>query len=162
MSAYHNKRAKEIVKTIIYATLATVDEAGNPLNSPVRYNFDSDMNIYWVSDKEGQHSKNIRKNGKAFIVIYDSTVPEGQGEGLYLECIASEVNDVEEVKRYRTIKKGPDWDGPDDFFGDVVRRVYKAVPKRVWVNDAEMDGNVFVRDTKVEIELETLMNLVSP
>jgi len=42
-----------------------------------------------VSDKNGQHSKNIAENNRVFIVIYDSTVPEGDGEGVYIQAMAS-------------------------------------------------------------------------
>lgn len=130
MSEYHNKRAQEILQKIIYATLATVTKDGKPWNSPVRHCFDKDMNIYWFSDKEGQHSKNVRENGKVFIVIYDSTVPEGKGEGVYFEAAVEELNDPDEIRLARRIKKGEDKDAPDDFMGGAVRRVYKATPLR--------------------------------
>ncbi|HTE22270.1 MAG TPA: pyridoxamine 5'-phosphate oxidase family protein [Candidatus Limnocylindria bacterium] len=105
MSDYHNKRAKEILQKIIYATIATASKDGKPWNSPVRHTYDKDLNIYWFSDKEGHHSRNVRQNENVFIVIYDSTVPEGQGEGVYFEAKAYEVNDPEEIRHARLIKK---------------------------------------------------------
>lgn len=157
MSDYHNKRAVEIVKTIKYATLATVTPDGKPWNSPVRHEYDSDLNIYWFSDKEGRHSKNVRANSSVFIVIYDSTVPEGEGEGVYIEAVVEELNDPAEILRVRKLKKGEDYEGkPDDFTGDAVRRVYKAVPKRVWMNDAEITDGVFIRDYRAEVPLDII------
>ena len=162
MSEYHTKRAQEIVQRIIYATIATASVQGKPWNSPVRHCFDEDMNIYWFSDKEGQHSKNVRENEQVFIVIYDSTVPEGQGEGLYFEATAEELNDSEQIRKARRIKKGEDKDAPDDFMGDAIRRVYKATPIHAWVNDADEKDGIFLRDFRVEVPLSDLKNLQSP
>lgn len=156
MSDYHNKRAKEILEKIIYATLATVTDEGKPWNSPVRHVYDDDLNIYWFSDKENQHSKNVRSNGEVFIVIYDSTVPEGDGEGVYLQCTVTELTDPDEIRKARRIKKERDMDDADEFLGNAIRRVYKAEPRCVWMNDAEIDDGKFIRDYKVEVPLDEL------
>lgn len=157
MSDHHQKRAKEILQKIMYATVATANKDGKPWNSPVAHVYDKDLNIYWFSDKEGQHSKNVRENQDVFIVIYDSTVPEGDGEGVYIEAKVVELTNPEEILEVRKIKKGADYSGkPDDFLGDAVRRVYKATPQRVWMNDAEIEDGVFIRDTRVEVALSEL------
>lgn len=159
--ANYTQRAKQILEDIIYATVATSTKNGQPWNSPVRCVYDKDLNIYWFSDKEGQHSKNVRENDNVFIVFYDSTVPEGDGEGVYVQAKAHEVNDPEEVTHARRIKKGADYSrSPDDFLGDAVRRVYKAVPRKVWMNDAEVKDGVFIRDFRVEIPLDELKELL--
>lgn len=149
-------QAMTILKTIIYATVATASKEGIPWNTPVAHQFDADLNIYWFSDKEGQHSINVRDNANVFIVIYDSTVPEGEGCGVYFQAKAYEVNDPEEIRKARRIKKGPDMDAPDDFMGAAVRRVYKAIPNRVWMNDAEITSGRFIRDYRVELPIEQL------
>lgn len=157
MSEHHNQRAKEILEKIIYATIATATKEGKPHNSPVRHVYDSDLNIYWFSDKEGVHSKNVRENEDVYIVIYDSTVSEGDGEGVYIEAKAYELTDPHEINRVRRIKKGEKFGGDaDDFLGDAVRRVYKAVPQRAWMNDDEIDNGKFIRDFRVEIPLDVL------
>jgi uncharacterized pyridoxamine 5'-phosphate oxidase family protein len=150
-------RAKAILGKIRYATIATASKNGKPWNSPVAHEYDKDLNIYWFSDKNNQHSKNVRENPEVFIVMYDSTVPEGEGVGLYIEATATEVTDSDEITFARRIKKGSDYDRPaDDFLGDAVRRVYKAMPQRVWLNDAEMRDGVFIRDYRIELSLEQL------
>jgi nitroimidazol reductase NimA-like FMN-containing flavoprotein (pyridoxamine 5'-phosphate oxidase superfamily) len=156
MSGYHDNRTSEILKTIKYATIATVSKGGKPWNSPVRHVYDEDLNIYWFSDKENQHSRNVRENEDVFIVVYDSTVPEGKGEGVYIQAKAYEVSDPEEIRLARRLKKGPDMDTPDDFMGDAVRRVYKAVPEQIWMNDAEIKARLFIKDYRVEINLEDI------
>lgn len=61
------KRAAEIITQIQYTTLATVTPEGLPWNSPVARVYDQELNFYWFSDKEGQHSRNVRHNGQVFI-----------------------------------------------------------------------------------------------
>ena len=162
MSDYHDKRAVEIIKQIRYATLATVTPEGLPWNSPVAHEYDNDLNIYWVSDKEGQHSKNVTAKNKVFIVIYDSTVPEGDGEGVYIQANVEQVTDPEEILKVRRIKKGSHFEqSPDTFLGESIRYMYKAVPEKVWMNDAEVTDGVFIRDYRVEISLETIRGLLS-
>lgn len=159
MSDYYTDRAKEILEKIIYATVATASKEGQPWNSPVRHVYDKELNIYWFSDKESQHSRNVCENESVLIVIYDSTVPEGEGEGIYIQAKAHELNDLAEVSFARRIKKGPDFDAPDDFIGDAIRRVYKAVPQKIWMNDAEIKDGKFIKDYRIEISLEKLKEL---
>jgi general stress protein 26 len=159
--SYYLKRANEIVRTIHYATLATVCEDGKPWNSPVAKMHDDELNIYWVSDKEGTHSRNVRRTQNTFIVIYDSTVPEGQGEGVYIQAKVYELNDRDQILELRQKKKNnPDLNDADKFLGDGIRRFYKAVPERVWMNDAEMNGDEFIRDIRVELPLDELKKLL--
>jgi nitroimidazol reductase NimA-like FMN-containing flavoprotein (pyridoxamine 5'-phosphate oxidase superfamily) len=157
MTDYYTKRTKEILSAIRYATIATASKDGRPWNSPVAHVHDDDLNIYWFSDKDNQHSRNVRENEDVFIVIYDSTVPEGDGEGVYIEAKAIELNNADEIQFARKLKKGPDYNHPaDNFLGDATRRVYKAIPQRIWMNDAEEKDGVFLRDYRVSIPLDDL------
>jgi nitroimidazol reductase NimA-like FMN-containing flavoprotein (pyridoxamine 5'-phosphate oxidase superfamily) len=150
----HNERAKEIIKEILYITIATTSREGQPWNSPVYSAFDESYNFYWASDQNGQHSKNIAENNKIFIVIYDSTVPEGTGEGVYMQANAYALTDEKEIlqalevldKRVGKTKER----NAKEFLGDYPRRVYKAVPEKVWMNiDSEINGNYI--DARVEV-----------
>jgi hypothetical protein len=150
------ERAKGIIESINYATVATITTDGKPWNSPVFAVHDSELNFYWFSDKKSQHSRNVRANGNVFIAMYDSTVPEGKGNGLYIQATAVEVEDVVIVRAARAIKKGPGNDDSGDFLGDAVRRVYQATPQRIWVNSVEIKDGRFVRDLRVEVPLDEL------
>ncbi|MEO6761258.1 MAG: pyridoxamine 5'-phosphate oxidase family protein [Candidatus Saccharimonadales bacterium] len=153
----YTKRAIKIIKSINYATIATASKGGIPWNSPVAHNYDEQLNIYWFSDKNNHHSRNVRDNTRVFIVIYDSTAPEGEGEGVYIQATAKELSDPEEIMFARRIKKGPGYDKPaDDFLGDSVRRVYKATPEHIWINDAEEKNGVFLRDFRKELSLDDI------
>lgn len=155
---YYHRRVAEILSRIRYATLATVTAEGQPWNTPVAALHDDKLNVYWISDTEGQHSRNVRANGQVFIVVYDSTVPEGEGEGVYLKARAYELSDPEEIRVIRRMKKGPGGhDDPAPFVdGGGVRRIYKAVPERIWMNDAQIERGVFIRDYRVELSLDAV------
>jgi len=159
MSEIPEQIAKRIIEKILYITIATVNKNGQPWNSPVFSAFDKNLNFFWASDQNGQHSKNIRENNKVFIVVYDSTVPEGTGEGVYFKATAYELTDEKEIlealevldKRVGKIKER----SASEFLGDFPRRVYKAVVEKVWVNaDGEINGNYV--DTRLEVNLESL------
>ncbi len=149
-------RAKEIVEKIIYITIATVTPEGKPWNSPVYSAYDKDTyTFYWVSPRATEHSKNIEHNPNVFLVIYDSTVPEGTGEGVYVQAHASVVTDIKEMTKAiyllytRKKKKLRD---VSHFLDLRPRRIYKAVPEKIWLNSSEKVGDESL-DTRVEIKL---------
>lgn len=165
MSDFHSKKASEIINRILYITIATVSRDGQPWNSPVYSAFDKDLNFYWFSDKDSQHSKNIRENKNVSLVLYDSTVPEGEGWGVYIEAEAYELSNGDEVLEGLKVmdnrigkKKEREY---EKFSGAAVLRVYKVIPQRVWVNDDEKDENgKYIRDIRVEISLDALKTII--
>ena len=168
MSDFHNKRAAEIINKVLYITIASVSKDSQPWNSPVYSGFDEDLNFYWSSDKESQHSKNVRDNGKVFLVIYDSTAPESTGEGVYVQAKAQELGENDEIQVARRVtqtRKGQADELSEreyeKFSGSAVRRVYKAVPQKAWMNDVELDkDNKYIRDIRVEVPIDILRSLV--
>ncbi|MCA9328057.1 pyridoxamine 5'-phosphate oxidase family protein, partial [Candidatus Saccharibacteria bacterium] len=94
-------RAAEILRSIRYITLASVTPDNEPWNSPLYYVYDETLRLYWFSDKDGQHSQNVRTNPKVFIAIYDSTVAPGTGDGVYIQATVRELENDEEIVRAR-------------------------------------------------------------
>lgn len=155
MSDQHSQRAKEILQSILYATVATASKDGKPWNSPVAKWLGPDMAIYWFSDKDSVHSVNIRANEAVFIAIYDSTMPEGTGEGIYIEATASEINDPRDIDKIAALQTGEWKVTPEQVSGEAIHRFYKAVPKTIWMNDVENDTNGnYIRDIRVEVQIE--------
>jgi general stress protein 26 len=155
------ERAAEVLRTIRYATVATADSRAQPWNSPVYSAHDDDLNIYWVSDRQNKHSQNVRDNPRVFIVIYNSTVPPGQGEGVYFTATASELTDPDEIEAARTIVDDGDSDSTEEYSGDGVCRIYRAAPERAWINAVEERDGVIIRDYRLEIPLGDLRRAVS-
>jgi general stress protein 26 len=153
MAKQLTKRAQEIIDQILYITIASVDEDGQPWNSPVFSAHDDDLNFYWGSHIDSQHSKNIRATGKVFLVIYDSTVEAGQGEGVYVRARAFEITDADEIKsvhkRLQDRRPVPYWK-LHEVSAPAPVRLFKAVPEQIWMNDdGERDGQFI--DTRKEV-----------
>ena len=87
--------ARQIVDSNLYMTLATADSAGRPWASPVWYAAADYRSFYWVSSPEAQHSRNILERPEVSMVIFDSGVPEGEGQAVYLTATAEELTGIE-------------------------------------------------------------------
>lgn len=149
------KRAKEIIEKILYITIATVAKDGTPHNSPVFSAYDKDYNFYWGSHRDSQHSKNIKNNGKVFLVIYDSTVEAGTGKGVYVKARAVELEKPNEIASAHHLLQSrrpvPFWK-LEQVQGDAPIRLFKAISEKFWVNeDGDKDGNYI--DMREEIDL---------
>ena len=150
-----SKRAKEIIGQIKYATIASVSENGLPWNAPVFTAFDEQYNFYFGTHKDSQKAKNIRANGRVFLVIYDSTVPVGTGEAVYIKASAQEVSDPSELRRIFELlkerRKATYWGfAALDANGPI--RLYKATPEQAWMNDAGSKNGHYI-DTRTKIRL---------
>jgi pyridoxine/pyridoxamine 5'-phosphate oxidase len=96
----HAADAKRIVDSNLYMTLATADAEGRPWASPVWFAHEGYTSFVWVSKPEARHSKNLVARPEAGIVIFDSKVPEGGAEAVYLEA---EVDRLEGAREERWI-----------------------------------------------------------
>ena len=148
-------KAKDIISKIIYITIASVSKNGQPWNSPVYSAYDREYNFYWSSSRDSQHSKNIYDNPNIFLVIYDSTIAEGQGIGVYVKAKAFELTYESELQKALELLYGRKNKPPKpaaDFLYDSPRRVFKAEPEQFWINtDDKVDGHHI--DKRVEIKL---------
>jgi hypothetical protein len=59
------------------------------LLSPVYYTAARYSDFYWVSSPGAQHSLNLAERPDAEIVIFDSSVPAGAGEAVYITATAA-------------------------------------------------------------------------
>ncbi len=112
-----------------YMTLATVEPDGAPRLSPVYSTPARHTDLYWVSSPDARHSRNLSDRPGVQIVIYDSSVPVGQGEAVYLAATAHLVSDddlervVGEAFRPRA---GARPFAPEELRGDAELRLYVA------------------------------------
>jgi Pyridoxamine 5'-phosphate oxidase len=83
--------AREIIDANRYMTLATADGDGRPWASPVWYAHQGYTDFLWVSRPEARHSRNLASRPELAIVIFDSTVPEGGAQAVYVEALAEEL-----------------------------------------------------------------------
>lgn len=155
-----NSKAKDIIQRILFMTIATSSKSGLPWNSPVYFAYDEKFNLYWASDKNAQHSKNIVENNNLFIVIYDSTLPEGRGEGVYIRAKAYELSDEKEIEHALAIlyvrkNQDPKKRPPQEFTNNYPRRVYKAIPEKFWINvEGDINGNFIDKREEVKLKID--------
>jgi nitroimidazol reductase NimA-like FMN-containing flavoprotein (pyridoxamine 5'-phosphate oxidase superfamily) len=147
--------AQAILKRIEYATLATVDEDGQPWNAPVYCAYDRDYNFYWGSHEGSQHAKNVRQNGRVFLSIYNSTATPGTGEGVYVQAECIELTKSEDISSALTLIQDrrtpiPYWKR-EQFQPSGAIRLYKAVPEHVWINSESHINDTYI-DTRVSAE----------
>ena len=139
------ERFQALLRDIPYITIATVCPDGTPWNSPVVGTFDFQMNLYWISWKNNQHSRNIDQNPHVFVVVYDSRTPEGQGEGLYLKMTAHAVTTAEDLATAQTIYDTAFFKHPfthAQFDAECPQRIYRASPEAIWYNiDGKSKGH---------------------
>ena len=87
--------ARRVIDANHYMTVATLDPDGAPRLSPVYYTPARYTDLYWVSSPDAHHSRNLLERPDAQIVIFDSSVPVGGAEAVYLGARARQLPDGE-------------------------------------------------------------------
>ena len=141
--------AQEIIDANRYMTLATADVDGRPWAAPVWYAHQGYADFFWVSRPGARHSRNVAGRPEVGIVIFDSTVPEGEGQAVYVEAVAEEVDGAERERGIGIISRrseaagaGP-W-GVEDVSGPAPHRLYRARASEHFVLGAH-DQRIAVR-----------------
>ncbi len=124
-------RLREVVDRHHFMVLGTAEDDGTPRLSPVYFNHDEYRTIFWVSSPESQHSRNIAREPRVSLVVFDTdrTPAESPG-GVYIGATASEVP-VDELERecrraFRRTLEGAKAFTPDELSGDADLRLYRA------------------------------------
>ncbi len=78
-----------------YMVLATADADGVPWATPAYFAPRDESRLYWVSSPESRHSRNIAVRPTVAITVFDSSVPIGGAEAIYLEATARQVDVAE-------------------------------------------------------------------
>ena len=126
--------ARTIIDTIVYMVLGTADEAGHPWTSPVYFASNGYKEFYWMSSPDVRHSRNILARPQISIVIFDSRVPVGKGEAVYMSAVAEELmgNDLDRGRQiYNGRFQDPTAHGvsviaPEDVRTPALYRLYRA------------------------------------
>jgi len=147
-----NAAARAILDPLRFMAIATVGADAQPWNTVVApFHFPGEYVYYWISWQENQHSKNIATNGSAFAVAYDSTPDDDHAaSAVYMLVRAQAVSDEQEVTK---VARAIGLDGPVEgqLLGNDVRRLYKIVPQKIWVDgDDEINGKHI--DIRVQAE----------
>ena len=124
--------AKAIIDANRYMAIGTADESGLPWVSPVWFAHEGYQEFVWVSKPGAQHSRNVATRPQVAIVIFDSQVPPGSGEGVYLTALAEELTGEELERGIRIFNRESERQGlrvwtREDVVPPGPHRVYHAV-----------------------------------
>ena len=123
--------------------LGTSDESGQPWVSPVYFTASRNEEFYWISSPQAKHSRNIAMRSQISMVIFDSQVPDGKGQAVYISAVAQELTGSE-FERSLVVYNGrfrdPDRHGVRDTRLEEVcppgpYRLHRAVALEHWVLD---------------------------
>lgn len=142
-------RARSIIESGPYMTLATADGGGAPWATPVWYAVESLYSLIWISRPDTRHSRNLEVRPQLGIVIFDSRAPIGTGQGVYLEATAGLVNENEveiamSVFSERSLAQGGQAFSAEDVRGSAPHRLYRASASRAYLGE---------RDHRVAVDL---------
>jgi general stress protein 26 len=154
------ERIREILTRIPHVALATVNEDGSPLNSPVFGTFNNELHFFWASSPRTTHSQNIMRSDQVFAVVFDSR--EGHG-GLYLSGRAEQLDDDKHVDyAYALLQKAKSkfygkMGSLERYKGEGPQRFYRLTPEQLWTNIATRDEDgAVIYDERVPIRHEDL------
>jgi pyridoxine/pyridoxamine 5'-phosphate oxidase len=93
------ERLNDLARTIIdsnrYMVLGTADADGQPWVSPVWFASEDHAHFQWVSSPDARHSRNVAVRPEVAIAIFDSTVPVGGAQAVYMSGRAEELSGAE-------------------------------------------------------------------
>ena len=129
------ERLNDLARTIIdsnrYMALGTADPDGHPWVSPVWFASEDYERFHWVSSPDSRHSRNIAARPEVAIVTFDSTVPVGGAQAVYMSARAEELTGtdlepgIEVFGRLSEADVGRRW-GLDDVQPPSLFRLYRA------------------------------------
>jgi hypothetical protein len=125
--------ARQIIAKVVYLTLATSSEIGEPWCTPLYAAYNDRYEFYWASGHDTRHSVNIRENPHVSATIYDSSVEEGTGGAVYMEGFAKELTaatwqDGLFLLRHRS-RLADKFYPVDEYFTDGPLRLYHFIPR---------------------------------
>jgi hypothetical protein len=83
--------ARALMDANRYVALGTANAQGTPWVTPVYFASADYAEIFWVSNRDAQHSRNLAGRPQLSMVIFDSTVPTYHGRAVYLSGTAAEL-----------------------------------------------------------------------
>ena len=123
-----------LLNNLVHLVLATADADGKPWISPVFFARDDHNNLYWVSDRNSRHSRNIRQRAEVAVVIF-GRLPSGEIEALYIDASAKELVDPNEIElgmkvlqKRQQARRFTVYE-VTDVTGEACWRMYKTIPK---------------------------------
>jgi uncharacterized protein YhbP (UPF0306 family) len=130
--------ARSVIDANRYMALGTADEAGHPWVTPVWFASEDNWNFHWVSSPDAKHSRNLAAHSEVAIAIFDSSVPIGGAQAVYMKGLAKELTGAELAQGLEIFDRVSQRDidrvwALDDVQGSALFRLYRATVSEHWV-----------------------------
>ena len=137
-------RARTVIDSNRYMALGTAGSDGHPWVSPVWFASEDYKHFYWVSSPDARHSRNVSARPEVAIAIFDSSVPVGGAQAVYMSGRAEELTGtalergIEVFGRLSEADVGRKW-GLDDVQPPALFRLYRVTVSEHYVLIAGRD-----------------------
>ena len=123
-------RVRAVLDANRYLVLGTVQPDGSPRVSPVYFTADGADTFFWVSSPLAQHSRNIARDPRVELVVFDSSRPPGETAAVYVTGTAEEVG-ADELEAacataFAHVGEGARAFTAEELGGDADLRLYRA------------------------------------
>ena len=138
MSDELRDRARSVIDANRYMVVGTTDEAGHPWVTPVWFASEDYRNFHWVSSPDAKHSRYLAARPEVAITIFDSSVPVGGAQAVYMKGVAEELTGSELDRGLEVFDRLSQRDidrawGLDDVQEPSLFRLYRATVSEHWV-----------------------------
>jgi pyridoxine/pyridoxamine 5'-phosphate oxidase len=152
--------ARSVIDANRYMALGTADVKGHPWVTPVWFASEDYRNFHWVSSPDAKHSRNLAAEPRVAIAIFDSSVPVGGAQAVYMKGVAEELTGVELERSIEVFDRVSRLDHDrayalDDVQGSALIRLYRATVDEHWVLIPGRDpdrGSGIDRSERVSLE----------
>ena len=130
--------ARSVIDANRYMALGTADESGHPWVTPVWFASEDYRSFHWVSSPDAKQSRYLAARPEVAIAIFDSSVPVGGAQAVYMKSVAEELTGaelergVEIFDRVARLDHGRAY-ALDDVRGSALIRLYRATASEHWV-----------------------------
>jgi pyridoxine/pyridoxamine 5'-phosphate oxidase len=130
--------ARSVIDSNRYMVLGTADDAGHPWVTPVWFASEDYKSFHWLSSPDSKHSGNIAGRPEVAIAVFDSSVPVGGAQAVYMKGVARELtgdeleSGLEVFDRVSRQDIGRGW-ALADVQGSSLFRLYRATVSEHWV-----------------------------
>ena len=133
-----HERVRTVLDANRYLVLGTVQPDGSPRVSPVYFTADGADTFFWVSSRLAQHSRNIARDPRVELVIFDSTRPPGETAAVYVTATAEQVaaDELEAARAtaFAQVGEGARAFAAEELSGDAKLRLYRATASEIAVH----------------------------
>ena len=152
--------ARGVIDANRYMVLGTADVQGHPWVTPVWFASEDYRRFNWVSSPDAKHSRNLAAEPRVAIAIFDSSVPVGGAQAVYMKGVAEELTGaelelgIEIFDRVSRLDHGRAF-ALDDVQGSARIRLYGATVAEHWVLIPGRDpdrGSGIDRSERVSLE----------